>query len=55
MLRWQPFRFSVSGFQISWAIVVFGALLCHTNQNIHYYDGDLQYDDLKRAAHQGLW
>lgn len=33
--------------QISWAIVVFGALLCHTNQNIHYYDGDLQYDHLK--------
>ncbi len=33
--------------QISWAIVVFGALLCHTNQNIHYYDGDLRYDDLK--------
>ena len=33
--------------QISWAIVVFGALLCHTNQNIHYYDGDLRYDHLK--------
>ena len=26
---------------------MFGALLCHTNQNIHYYDGDLQYDHLK--------
>ena len=35
--------------QISWAIVVFGALLCHTNQNIHYYDGDLRYDHLKLA------
>ncbi len=35
--------------QISWAIVVFGALLCHTNQNIHYYDGDFRYDHLKLA------
>lgn len=33
--------------QISWAIVVFGALLSYTNQNLHHYDGDLQYHQLK--------
>ena len=24
-----------------------GKIVSHTNQNIHYYDGDLQYDHLK--------
>lgn len=33
--------------QISWAIVVFGALLCYTNQNLHHYDLDLKYDHVK--------
>ena len=33
--------------QISWAIVVFGALLCYTNQNLHHYDLDLMYDHVK--------
>ena len=33
--------------QISWAIVVFGALLCYTNQNLHHYDLDLKYDQVK--------
>ena len=33
--------------QISWAIVVFGALLCYTNQNLHHYDLDLKYNHVK--------
>lgn len=32
--------------QISWAICMFGALLCHKNQNLHYYDHDTEYDRL---------
>ena len=33
--------------QISWAITVLGAILCYITQNLHLYDGDIQYDHLK--------
>ena len=33
--------------QISWAITVLGAILCYVSQNLHLYDGDIQYKDLK--------
>ena len=33
--------------QISWAITVLGAILCYIIQNLHLYDGDIQYEKLK--------
>lgn len=33
--------------QISWAITVLGAILCNIIQNLHLYDGDVQYEKLK--------
>lgn len=36
--------------QISWAITVLGAILCNVIQNLHLYDGDVQYENLKLAT-----
>ncbi len=36
--------------QISWAITVLGAILSYINQNLHHYDGDIQYDQLRVVA-----
>lgn len=33
--------------QISWAITVLGAILCNINQNLHLYEGDIEYGQLK--------
>ncbi len=36
--------------QITWAITVWGVILCYMRQNIHLYDGDLQYDSIHNAG-----
>ena len=36
--------------QISWAITVLGAILCYIIQNLHLYDGDIQYEHLKMVT-----
>ena len=33
--------------QMSWAITMFGAILCYANQNLHHFDGDIEYAELK--------
>lgn len=33
--------------QFSWAIAVMGGILCYTNQNLHHFDGDIEYCDLR--------
>lgn len=32
--------------QITWAISILGAILCYTRQNLHHYDGDIEYENL---------
>ena len=32
--------------QITWAISILGAILCYMRQNLHHYDGDIEYENL---------